>query len=106
LSQDPSAKIGEGCRIGPNVTVGPGVVIEDGVCIKRSTVLRGAVIKSHAWINSCIIGWNCHVGQWVCHLLAYLPLKLKLCFLPTQCCAGGLQCFDAVGWEAGRASGL
>jgi len=50
------------------VTVGPDVTIEDGVCIKRSTVLRGAVIKSHAWINSCIIGWNCHVGQWVCTL--------------------------------------
>jgi hypothetical protein len=64
--QDPSAKIGEGCRIGPNVTVGPDVIIEDGACIKRSTILRGAVIKSHSWISSCIIGWNCRVGQWVC----------------------------------------
>lgn len=61
---DPSAKIGEGCRIGPNVTIGPGVVIEDGACIKRSTILRGAIVKSHSWINSCIIGWNCRVGQW------------------------------------------
>ena len=29
-TQDPSAKIGKGCRIGPNVIIGPDVVIEDG----------------------------------------------------------------------------
>ncbi|KAL5013535.1 hypothetical protein ScPMuIL_007805 [Solemya velum] len=62
---DPSAKIGKNCRIGPNVTVGPGCVIEDGVCIKRCTVLRGAHIKSHSWLESCIIGWKCTVGRWV-----------------------------------------
>jgi len=73
--QDPSAQIGEGCRIGPNVTVGPGVVIEDGVCIKRATILRGARIRSHAWINSCIIGWNCHVGQWVCTYSVHCTFK-------------------------------
>ena len=28
--QDPTAKIGKGCRIGPSVVVGPGVVIGDG----------------------------------------------------------------------------
>ena len=28
--QDPTAKIGEGCRIGPNVVIGPGAVIQDG----------------------------------------------------------------------------
>ncbi|KAJ9597225.1 hypothetical protein L9F63_011899 [Diploptera punctata] len=62
---DPTAKIGEGCRIGPNVTVGPGVVIEDGVCVKRSTILRGATVRSHSWLDGCIIGWNSVVGQWV-----------------------------------------
>lgn len=62
---DPSAKIGQDCRIGPNVTIGPNVVIEDGVCIKRCTILRGAKICSHSWLESCIIGWNCTVGQWV-----------------------------------------
>jgi mannose-1-phosphate guanylyltransferase len=62
---DPSAKIGSGCRIGPNVTIGPGVVVEDGVCIKRSTVLKNATIKSHSWLNGCIIGWKSVVGQWV-----------------------------------------
>ena len=55
---DPTAKIGANCRIGPNVTLGPGVVVEDGVCIKRTTVLRGASIKSHSWLESCIIGWE------------------------------------------------
>ncbi|KAK6175474.1 hypothetical protein SNE40_013933 [Patella caerulea] len=62
---DSSAKIGSNCRIGPNVTIGPDVVIEDGVCIKRCTVLRGAHIKSHSWLESCIIGWRCTVGNWV-----------------------------------------
>lgn len=62
---DPSAKIGSGCRIGPNVTIGPNVVIEDGVSIKRSTILTGATVKSHAWLESCIIGWRSTVGRWV-----------------------------------------
>ncbi|XP_041350347.1 mannose-1-phosphate guanyltransferase beta-like [Gigantopelta aegis] len=62
---DPSAKIGNNCRIGPNVTIGPDVIIEDGVCIKRCTVLKGAHIKSHSWLESCIIGWKCNIGNWV-----------------------------------------
>ena len=63
--QDPTAKIGENCRIGPHVSIGPGVVIEDGVCIKRSTILKDAHIKSHSWLDSCIVGWKCVVGRWV-----------------------------------------
>jgi NDP-sugar pyrophosphorylase family protein len=47
------------------VTVGPGVVIEDGVCIKRCTILKDAHIKSHSWLDSCIVGWKCVVGRWV-----------------------------------------
>jgi len=62
---DQTAKIGRDCRIGPNVTIGPDVVIEDGVCLKRCTVLKGARIKQHSWIESSIIGWKCTVGQWV-----------------------------------------
>ncbi|CAM9362225.1 mannose-1-phosphate guanyltransferase beta [Lethenteron reissneri] len=62
---DPSAKIGQNCRIGPNVVVGPGVVIEDGVRIQRCTVLRDSRIKSHSWLDSCLIGWSSVVGQWV-----------------------------------------
>jgi mannose-1-phosphate guanylyltransferase len=62
---DPSAKIGHGCRIGPSVVIGPDVVIEDGVCLSSSTVLRGARIRSHAWVQSSIVGWeSCQtVGQ-------------------------------------------
>lgn len=63
---DPTAVIGANCRIGPNVTIGPGVVIEDGVCVKRCTILRDATIKSHSWLDSCIVGWKCVVGRWVC----------------------------------------
>lgn len=62
---DASARIGRNCRIGPNVTIGPNVVIEDGACIKRTTLLAGAVVKSHAWLDSCIVGWRSTVGQWV-----------------------------------------
>lgn len=62
---DPTAKIGAGCRIGPNVTIGPNVIIEDGACIKRSTLLNGAIIRSHSWLESCIIGWRSIVGRWV-----------------------------------------
>lgn len=62
---DSTAKIGDGCRIGPNVTIGPNVVIEDGACIKRCTILNGAIIRSHSWLESCIIGWRSVVGRWV-----------------------------------------
>lgn len=62
---DPTAVIGENCRIGPNVIVGPGVVIENGVCVKRCTILRDAHIKSHSWLDSCIVGWKCVIGRWV-----------------------------------------
>ncbi|KAL7843218.1 hypothetical protein AOLI_G00247300 [Acnodon oligacanthus] len=62
---DPTAVIGENCTIGPNVTIGAGVVLEDGVRIKRCTVLKGAHIRSHSWLESCIVGWSSSVGQWV-----------------------------------------
>ena len=80
LPQHPSVKIGENCRLGPNVTIGPDVVIEDGVCIKRSTVLSGTVIKSHSWLDSCIIGWRCNVGKWVGGgglYTSYTPVRLQ-----------------------------
>lgn len=57
--------IGKNCTIGPNVTIGAGVVLEDGVRIKRCTVLKGAHIRSHSWLESCIVGWSSSVGQWV-----------------------------------------
>lgn len=95
---DPSAKIGKNCRIGPNVTIGPDVVIEDGACIKRCTILRGATIKSHTWLENCIIGWKCIVGKWVgvfvllchlsrgknCNLFYSLSLRKKNCLWVTS----------------------
>uniref|UniRef100_A0A671QLK9 GDP-mannose pyrophosphorylase B n=1 Tax=Sinocyclocheilus anshuiensis TaxID=1608454 RepID=A0A671QLK9_9TELE len=62
---DPTAVIGENCTIGPNVTIRAGVVLEDGVRVKRCTVLKGAHIRSHSWLESCIVGWSSSVGQWV-----------------------------------------
>lgn len=63
--KDPTAQIGENCTIGPNVTIGAGVVVEDGVRIKRCTVLKGSRVRSHSWLESCIVGWSSSVGQWV-----------------------------------------
>jgi serine acetyltransferase len=77
LSQDPSAKIGKGCLIGPDVTIGAGAVIEDGVCIKRCTIMRGAVIKSHSWLENCIVGWRCVVGQWVGIIPRFVTCSLE-----------------------------
>merc|ERR1712167_547619 len=61
---DSSVKIGKGCRIGPNVVLGPGVVIEDGVRLKRSTVMKDCKVKSHAWMDSTIVGRESTVGSW------------------------------------------
>lgn len=52
---DPTATIGKDCRIGPNVTIGPGVTLADGCCIKRSTILKAAVIKEHAWLDGQVL---------------------------------------------------
>ncbi|KAJ3046332.1 mannose-1-phosphate guanyltransferase [Rhizophlyctis rosea] len=60
----PTAKIGENCKIGPNVVIGPGVTIGDGVRLSRTVVMEGSTIKSHAWIQSTIVGWHSTVGQW------------------------------------------
>ena len=36
-----------------------------GVCMSKTTVLRGAKVQSHAWVQSAIIGWKSTVGKWV-----------------------------------------
>lgn len=61
---DPSVKIGKNCKIGPDVILGKDVVIEDGVRIRRTTVLEGAKIKSHSWLDSTIVGWKSTIGKW------------------------------------------
>lgn len=33
--------------------------------IKRCTVLKGSRVRSHSWLESCIVGWSSSVGQWV-----------------------------------------
>ncbi|KAF6775933.1 hypothetical protein AHF37_04688 [Paragonimus kellicotti] len=62
---DPTAKIGTDCRIGPNVTIGAHVVIEDGVRISNTAIFSKSVVKSHAWLHNCIVGWRSTVGRWV-----------------------------------------
>ena len=36
-----------------------------GVCMSMTTVLRGSKVKSHAWVQKSIIGWDSTVGKWV-----------------------------------------
>ena len=74
--QESSVKIGKNCKIGPNVVLGPGVVLEDGVRIKRCTIMKGVTIRSHSWLDSCIVGWESKVGKWVsCDSINLLSLK-------------------------------
>jgi mannose-1-phosphate guanylyltransferase len=60
----PTAKIGSGCKIGPNVVIGANVVVGDGVRIQKAVIMENARIKSYAWINSAIVGWDSTVGKW------------------------------------------
>lgn len=60
----PTAKIGTGCKIGPNAVIGPNVVIGDGVRIVKSVVMDNSRVKSYAWINTSIVGWESTVGHW------------------------------------------
>jgi mannose-1-phosphate guanylyltransferase len=61
---DPSAKVGKGCVVGPDVVIGPACVLEEGVRIQRSTLLHGAHVRSHAFINNSLIGWASVIGKW------------------------------------------
>lgn len=59
-----SAKIGHGAVLGPDVVIGPNTEIQPGVRLVGTTVLEGAVVKSHAWISNSIIGWDSTIGKW------------------------------------------
>jgi len=48
-----------------------------GACLSRCTILQEAVVRSHSWIHSAIIGWKSVVGQWVSQVTAqYKPTHL------------------------------
>lgn len=75
----PTARIGQNCKIGPNVILGPNVVVEDGARIRRSTVLKGATIKGHSWLDSTIVGWESKVGMWArCENVTVLGEDVKV----------------------------
>ncbi|CAH8509845.1 unnamed protein product [Schistosoma bovis] len=61
----PTASVSPTCVLGPSVVIGPECIVEDGVRIRNSTLLQGSIIRSHSWLETCIIGWRCTVGQWV-----------------------------------------
>ena len=60
----PTAKIGEGCKIGPDVSIGEGCVVGSGARVSKSTIFKGAEIRSHAYVSGCIVGWDSVVGSW------------------------------------------
>ncbi|VDQ02618.1 unnamed protein product [Trichobilharzia regenti] len=51
--------------IGNVLVVSAGAIIEDGVRISNSAIFSKSIIKSHAWLNNCIVGWRSVVGKWV-----------------------------------------
>ncbi|KAH8861801.1 Mannose-1-phosphate guanyltransferase beta [Schistosoma japonicum] len=61
----PTASVSPTCVLGPSVVIGPECIVEDGVRIRNSTLLQGSIVRSHSWLETCIIGWRCTVGQWV-----------------------------------------
>lgn len=74
----PTALIGNGCVIGPNVVIGANCVVEDGARISRTTLLQGTKVAAHAYLNSCIIGWNSTIGKWVSILGVLRIIKIKV----------------------------
>ena len=58
--------------------IGENVVVEEGVCIARTTILSGAHIKSHSWIQNSIIGWKSTIGKWVSQSVGILYIYNSL----------------------------
>ncbi len=53
------------------------VLVSEQMSFGLVSVLRGAVIKSHAWLSSCIVGWSSTVGQWVSALVDFVASLLE-----------------------------
>ena len=46
------------------MSIGEGCVVGSGARVSKSTVFKGAEIKSHAYVSGCIVGWDSVVGAW------------------------------------------
>ena len=71
-----------------------------------SPLFQSAFNSPSSQAYSDLLMLSCFITFWWCNLqyFSYLPTYINYCNCALQCCA--LQCFDAVGWAAGRASGL
>lgn len=62
-----------------------------GARVQRSSIMDGAVIKSHAWVNSTIVGWNSRIGSW-CRVTGVSVLgedvQLSVCNTIRHTCLG------------------
>ena len=51
--------------------------------------------------DTCVVSWMCHLMKDLFEMQAFLDFKDNILIMLLQ-----FQYFDAVGWAAGRASGL
>ncbi|GBE60788.1 GDP-D-mannose pyrophosphorylase [Babesia ovata] len=61
----PSSRIDRGCVLGPNVCIGQNTSIGEGCRILQSTVLEGARLGAHIYVEGSIVGWDCRIHPWV-----------------------------------------
>jgi len=54
---DSTATVDPSASIGPNVVIGAGCKVGPGAKITNSTILAGAIIQDHSYIDGSIIGW-------------------------------------------------
>ena len=59
-----SARVAPGAVLGPDVVVGPHCVVEEGARLISASLLEGAVVKAHAYVDRAIVGGKSTVGSW------------------------------------------
>ena len=68
------------------------------IVAKRLHASRCHLVRKKIWLRYC--------GQGGMETVQVTPLRRTLASSPKSKCTSCLQCFDTVGWVAGRASGL
>eukprot|EP00033_Pygsuia_biforma_P004144 GCRY01004547.1.p1 GENE.GCRY01004547.1~~GCRY01004547.1.p1 ORF type:complete len:369 (+),score=75.33 GCRY01004547.1:30-1109(+) len=61
----PTASVHADALIGPDVVIGPNCVVAAGARVRNSTLMEGAKIGSHSWVDTTMMGWGSSVGRWV-----------------------------------------
>lgn len=61
----PTASVAPSAVIGPDAVIGSDCVVGEGARIKGSTIMAGAKVGAHSYINKSIVGWQSRIGSWV-----------------------------------------